>query len=81
MTRNHQGQGLALHPESDMNKDKVVDISKHRPATVYLQSYGQYKVPIIKVIKDQFDLGLAAAKSLVENAPCEVGSFTSRAAS
>jgi len=63
-----------------MNKDKVVDISNYGPATVFLQSYGQYKVPIIKVIKDQFGLGLADAKSLVENAPCEVGSFTSRAA-
>ena len=61
-----------------MSKDKVVDISNHRPATVYLRSYGQYKVPIIKVVKDQFDLGLAEAKNLVENAPCEVGSFTTR---
>ena len=63
-----------------MSNDKVVDISNHRPATVYLRSYNQNKVQIIKVVKDEFDLGLAHAKNLVENAPCKVGSFASRTA-
>jgi large subunit ribosomal protein L7/L12 len=61
-----------------MSNDKVVDISKHRPATVYLQSYNQNKVHIIKIVKDEFGLGLADAKNLVESAPCEVGSYPSR---
>ena len=63
-----------------MSKDKVVDISSYGPATVYLVSFTVNKVPIIKVVKDEFDLGLAEAKNLVESAPCEVGSFTSRTA-
>jgi large subunit ribosomal protein L7/L12 len=63
-----------------MSNDKVVDISKHRPATVYLQSYNQNKVHIIKIVRDEFGLGLADAKNLVENAPCEVGSFATRTA-
>ncbi len=63
-----------------VSKDKVVDISSHRPAIVYLRSYNQNKVQIIKVVKDEFGLGLAYAKSLVENAPCEVGSYASRTA-
>ncbi len=63
-----------------MTKDKVVDISNYGPATVYLQSYNQNKVQIIKVVKDEFGLGLADAKNLVENAPCEIGSFATRTA-
>ena len=62
-----------------MSDDNVTDISARRPATVYLSSYGEYKVAVIKVIKDWYDLGLAQAKDWVEAAPCDVGNFVTRA--
>ncbi len=61
-----------------MSSGKIVDISNYGPATVYLLAYNQNKIHVIKVVKDEFGLGLADAKNLVESAPCEVGSFTSR---
>ena len=66
--------------EADMSDDNIVDISRHRPVTVFLRSFTQNKVEIIKYVKDEFDLGLADAKNLVESAPCEIGRFASRKA-
>ncbi len=63
-----------------MSNDKIVDISTHRPATVHLLSYSAHKVQVIKVVKDEFDLGLADAKNIVESAPCEIVTYPSRAA-
>lgn len=39
---------------------------------VYLRSYGDYKIPCIKVIRQYTGLGLKEAKELVERAPCVV---------
>ena len=60
--------------------NNVIDISGRRPVTVHLESYDCNKVLVIKVIKDEFGLGLAQSKDLVESAPCAVGSFASRVA-
>ena len=58
----------------------IVNLSDHRPVTVHLLSYnGMYKVSVIKVVKDEFDLGLADAKKLVERSPCEIGTYPSKA--
>lgn len=40
--------------------------------SVHLQSFGQAKIPCIKVVKDTFGLGLKEAKELVEAAPVVV---------
>ena len=62
------------------NDDNIVNLSDHQPVTVHLLSYNEYKVHIIKVIKDEFGFGLADAKALVESAPCEVVKYKSKAA-
>jgi len=59
--------------------NNVVSLSARRPVTVHLMTYDS-KVMVIKVIKDEFDLGLADAKNLVESAPCEVVTYPSKAA-
>ena len=58
--------------------NNVIDISSRRPVTVHLESYHDDKVLVIKVVKDEFGLGLAKAKDLVESGPCDVGTFASR---
>ena len=64
-----------------MSEDaNIVNLSDHRPVTVHLLSYdGIDKVLVIKVVKDEFDLGLADAKKLVESTPCEIGTYPSKA--
>ena len=62
------------------NDDNIVNLSDHRPVTVHLLSYNENKVHTIKVVKDEFGLGLADAKNLVESAPCEVGTYQSKSA-
>ncbi len=66
--------------DSSIETNNVIDISGRRPVTVYLLSYNAYKVNVIKVVKDEFGLGLADAKTLVESAPCEVRTYRSKAA-
>ncbi len=61
--------------DSSTEPNNVIDISARRPVTVHLLSYNLDKVLVIKVVKDEFDLGLADAKTLVESAPCEVGTY------
>ena len=62
------------------NGDNIVEMSTRRPVTVHLLTYGNSKVAVIKVVKDEFDLGLAVAKALVESAPCEVGTYPTKTA-
>ena len=66
--------------DSFTEPNNVVDISGRRPVTVHLLSYSLDKVLVIKVVKDEFGLGLADAKNLVESAPCEIRTYASRAA-
>ncbi len=60
--------------------DNIVNLSDHQPVTVHLLSYNENKVHTIKIVKDEFGLGLADAKALVESAPCEVGTYRSKPA-
>jgi large subunit ribosomal protein L7/L12 len=39
---------------------------------VVLKSYGDKKIPVIKVVREITDLGLKEAKELVESAPCNI---------
>ena len=66
--------------DSSTEPNKVVDIPSRRPVTVHLLSYSAHKVQVIKVVKDEFNLGLAVAKDLVESVPCEIGTYASRPA-
>jgi len=60
-------------------REKELEGSR-RPITVRLESFDCNKVAIIKVIKDEFNLGLREAKDLVESSPIDVGTFASAAA-
>jgi large subunit ribosomal protein L7/L12 len=42
-------------------------------ATVELKSFGDQKIPVIKVVKEALGLGLKEAKDLVESAPTQLG--------
>ena len=66
--------------DSSTEPNNVIDISARRPVTVHLLSYNVHKVEVIKVVKDEFHLGLADAKNIVESAPCEIVTYPSRAA-
>ncbi len=66
--------------DNSTEPNNIVDILARRPVTVHLLSFNEYKVSTIKVVKDEFDLGLAVAKDLVESAPCEIVTYPSRAA-
>ena len=61
-----------------MSDDKITDISDYQTMAVYLLSLGNHKVEVIKVVKDEFGLGLAEAKNMVEHAPIKIGTLTSR---
>ena len=66
--------------DNSTEPNNVIDISARRSVTVHLLSYSVRKVEVIKVVKDEFGLGLADAKNIVESAPCKIVTYPSRAA-
>lgn len=40
---------------------------------IVLVSYGDYKLQVLKGVKEEFDLSLFDAKRLIESAPCRLG--------
>ncbi|MBK7862734.1 MAG: ribosomal protein L7/L12 [Archangiaceae bacterium] len=58
--------------EAPAAKSAPAKASAEGTYTVMLQSFGQAKIPCIKVVKDTLGLGLKDAKELVEKAPVAI---------
>lgn len=57
----------ALKAEKNVNKNSDANMQK---TDVVLVSYGDYKLNVIKALKDTFGLSLKTSKEIVESAPC-----------
>lgn len=52
---------------------KLIEPIESEFVEIILISYGEYKLQVLKEVKEEFDLSLFDAKQLIDNVPCRLG--------